>query len=364
MLNLKTDLGCIADGIADDAPAIQTGINTGEALYAPQGRYVCRSPLSYVTGGYKPGLRLYGDGPDRTTFYHRGPSDAAWLTLDGGLVPYQAQRHGELRGFTVAYGGSPERKRGIDVRANWYLDLSHLYISGMGGDGIRMWNPAGDEYANGHCEMVQCEISRCGGWAVRSLIGTPKGGGGDGPLCMRNCRLIYNGGAVLWLGFSLLIECCGVAMNGNGIICPAAEPDGHPVMRPRVVVTGCEIDSNSGDNLYCESTSCVRIMDNRISAQVIGSTPAAATCVRLGGRLSMAGVSIEDNTFRVAPAVRVHSAIVIEPSVRGARLMNNSFPAYPPHLTKYDDRGLRTEIREDGLQLKMPPPPIPLPPSV
>ena len=53
------DFGAVGDGIANDAPAIQAALNTGKAVYIPQGQYLISTPLRVQTSNQL----VFGVGP-------------------------------------------------------------------------------------------------------------------------------------------------------------------------------------------------------------------------------------------------------------------------------------------------------------
>jgi hypothetical protein len=61
MVSVK-DFGAVGDGVTNDAPAIQNALNTGKAVYLPNGAYKLGAPLTLNTVGQ----RLFGESQQNT----------------------------------------------------------------------------------------------------------------------------------------------------------------------------------------------------------------------------------------------------------------------------------------------------------
>lgn len=70
------DFGAVGDGVTDDTSAINAAINSGLALYAPKGTYICTAGLVANQG-----ISLVGDGYGHTIFKFTNNTHGLWVKL-------------------------------------------------------------------------------------------------------------------------------------------------------------------------------------------------------------------------------------------------------------------------------------------
>lgn len=159
------DFGAKGDGVTDDTAAIQAAITyaAGRVIYAPAGTYKITSQLSYVTSTpFAPGLKIVGDGMNKTIFDNQVPNNAMIL-VQGGTGSYTQQTGGFFKQFSILTTPSPVVSSGIEMRACWHVEFDDFQVKGMSNYGLYVHSDVapGDPDSSNYLSMKQSRFESC-----------------------------------------------------------------------------------------------------------------------------------------------------------------------------------------------------------
>lgn len=156
----------------DVSTALQNAINTGRAVHCPYaGPYIVGTKLTYITtsaNAYTQGLRIFGDGEEVTEFDNRVASDFM-LQIDTNTT-LKFQQGVKLEGFKIKSTTAPATSGGISIRRCAHIDIDHVKISGLTGDGVKIIVNEGDGDGSHYVCLRQSHITGCGGWGLNTEI--------------------------------------------------------------------------------------------------------------------------------------------------------------------------------------------------
>jgi hypothetical protein len=156
----------------DVSAALQAAINTGRPVRCPYaGPYIIGTGLTYTTtssSAYTQGIRLSGDGEEKTVFDNRVAS-GFMISVDTDTTG-KFQEGVVFEGFKIATTTSPATSGGISLRRAAQVDFKHVKISGLTGDGVRIVVNEGDGDGSHYVKFRQCHITGCAAWGLNCLM--------------------------------------------------------------------------------------------------------------------------------------------------------------------------------------------------
>lgn len=156
----------------DVSSQVQAAINTGRPVHCPYaGPYIIGTALTYTTtssSAYTQGLQIYGDGEEKTVFDNR-VANGFMLSIDTNTTS-KFQQGVRLEGFKITTTTSPVVSGGISLRRASRVDLKHVKIQGLTGDGVRIVVNEGDGDGSHVVQLTECHIDTCAAWGVNCLM--------------------------------------------------------------------------------------------------------------------------------------------------------------------------------------------------
>lgn len=151
------DYGADPTGATDSSAAFQAAIDeaAGKYVYAPAGTYRINTQLTYNTSTvFAPGLKLVGDGMEKTIFDTR-VAGIAMLSISGG-DNFTFQTGGHLADFSIITNGAPALADGIALRSVFHWDIERVSVKGLERFGFHVFSlvapgdPDSSSYVNFH----------------------------------------------------------------------------------------------------------------------------------------------------------------------------------------------------------------------
>lgn len=271
------DFGAKGDGVADDTAEIQAAVTyaNGRPVYAPAGTYKITSTItSYNASGVKrPGIVLYGDGPDVTIFDNRVASGYCFdFNHSVGSTTYGNQVWSDsstISNLSIVGNASVANSSGIKVRGLWNLVFDQVVIKnhtlyGFHADVDPAYNP--DMTAS-----VSMTFRNC--WISYNKIGMYSPQAQAMPACScTNLYVFWNTDAGMITSSGLLaMRTCAIGFNGysySGDFTPSLSYGGfiNPLVDgcpSGIVIDGCEFDGNKPQHIYSALSSGMRVSNCR-----------------------------------------------------------------------------------------------------
>lgn len=342
--------GAKGDGSTDDATAFNAALAISNDIYAPKGRYVLGAPITLdnlVTGSddpfspnqYDAGIRLVGDGMNRTHFYAAFSAPAAAGATAQGLINLTAsvvsdKRLGAvLQGFTIfpnsaIGGGAITNTHGILINANFFARVEHVRVQSMPGSGI--YAPVRTDISSNPDDYQNSVLYVRGSWFnANGLYGVyGESGPGMAATSLENSFFYNNGLSGARIGGVLLhIKNNGFAVNGedgtlNDVNTCGLLIDALASTNPRnITVENNEFESNFNCNLWVRGASGFVGSNLRLNSQLSpdgGTTLNAPVQVLLGDTgTSVRSARFIANVSKSPPSGTGSSAAIAMYKIRG-----------------------------------------------
>lgn len=250
--------GGVGDGVTNNSAAIQKLFDVAKATwrpcYAPAGRYLCGSAITFETTStdtFTPGLVLRGDGPGKTVFLHNGPASSTLFAISTNTA-LKFQMSGVLEGFSIEAGPTAQTGRNaISVKGLYQHTFRDVRIKGMSANGVVIISALGDQDASNNLLFEQVRIEDCGNWGVITQNAT--GVNENSFISLRHvfiqgCGTLDGiGGGMYWRGQALLMDQAAFVLNKNrGLYIEGGAGLGNTVFGANVV-----FENNIGKGLEC-----------------------------------------------------------------------------------------------------------------
>jgi hypothetical protein len=348
-----TAFGAIGDGVHDDTAAIQAAITAaaGGVVYMPEGRYVVTSTLTWynTADANGPGLQLFGAGMDLTVIENRVVGGPA-LDVDGSAGAFlHFQRGAKLQDFSIiAASPAPVGGYGLRIRANWYMSLNDVVVSGHASHGIRIVNSSLDSDSSGFVGFKNVEMMYNGGYGL-SAEGNAVLGSAIAFFEFSGCYVVGNSlGGIHGALVDPRIVDGSIAYNGGpGLWITRPTPGTRPI------IEHIEFDTNAVAHIKIDLCYGARIAYNNFKATGAGAAFAPAASVVLGVDVGNAvfNATLEANAVRLTnPTSQPHTAFVVGANAYQTRIKDTFWWVFAAPAVKFSDGGSGTTIIDENLR--------------
>lgn len=260
--------GAVADGVTNDAPAIQDALDdalaNGKFLYVPSGTYRIDETILIRVDDYFPYAGAFGAGPriigagSGHTVFDTGISSGAVFDLDSAAnhaVEFKGVLGSVFDGFTIKRTTATTGGAGIRLRTALNVKIRDVHVIAMSGDGVQVICTEGDRDGSNMVSMEQVRIENCTGWGVSSAAAP----GANEVSFLRMQHVFIQGcgtesssavppsGGMRWKGQVLTLDQCAFAINQNvGLFIP-----GEAGLGQTAVINGTTFENNRKRGLYC-----------------------------------------------------------------------------------------------------------------
>jgi hypothetical protein len=253
------DFGAVGDGVADDAAAIQAAVDAsaGRPVYLPTGTYRINSTINYVTTSssvFTPGLKLFGDGSDKTIIDTRVSNGPA-INVDTSAST-KFQLYASIEGLSIETNGTPSVASGIVLRKAYMVTIQDVWVYGLSGDGIQITMNAGDADGSNMVELNQCRIENCAGWGIDCDVTGPYN-----EISFIHMKHVFvqgcgtasmtvppPSGGMRWKGQIVTMDSCAFVICEN----VGVYVQGGAGLANTVIAYGVALENNRKTGLYCD----------------------------------------------------------------------------------------------------------------
>jgi YD repeat-containing protein len=333
--------GAKGDGTTDDTSTVQAAITAaaGRPVYMPAGTYVITSNVNYNTSAssvFTPGLRLYGDGTDKTFIDNRVANGACITSSSTSSNKFQLG--GYVRDLTIKTTTSPATSHGIDLKAVYQFTISNVHVIGLSGDGMRVTSALGDADASNIVVFEGCRLENC-----NIGINCNFSSGVTQPSFLRADNCFFSGNITAgyrWMGLQgIMTNCSFVLTTGPGLLIPYNNSNNAQFF------AACNTFENNGSpQVKIDSLQGGEFYGLEFASTVSAST--AGIYLAQSGSGSVSGCRIEGTRVRIGSGYNPHTLFTLGANAT-LNVISNTFwqsydatgqTRYSVHASAYGNR--------------------------
>lgn len=211
--------GVKADGVTDDAPAVQRAVNAanGGIVLLPPGTLVFLSSVQWITTTqFAPGMHIQGAGENLTFIDNRVANNAAFFAASS--VNFNFQLGGWIKDLSIITTTHPANSIGIAHKAVYQYQVERVHIDGMSADGIQIICAIGDADACNIGDYDKIRVENCQtGFNCNFAAGVTQ----PSFISIKNSFFSNCSSAgIRWIGLQGRIDNSAVVISGIGLLVP------------------------------------------------------------------------------------------------------------------------------------------------
>lgn len=339
------DFGVVADGVADDGPALQLAINhaAGRWVTLPPGTVRIATGVTRTTAGWAAGLKLRGAGMRRTTIavaVSHAVEDRFAFNLDGAGTAQEYALGAKLHDLSVSLVGGSTNACFLRMRGQWHWELKHIECIGLSGDFLQLVNNNSDADGSAYGRIVSCWI-KGNRWAINCPNPTTAASA-ISAIEIEGTHIIQNtAGGIRALGLSWNLRGGSLSYNGGvGFLAPY-NALATPLKGLQISLT--EFDQNTGYNIDLQAVSGAKIDDTKF----VYSAP--ITSIRIGDGSEGVARDVEiERPFHRPDGESALTAVTLGTNAANVRLVDSFFTTGALVTKVAGNKAALTEYGEGG----------------